>query len=194
MARHSRRQRTRTRKMRGGGYGSAASYGEYVNGTTDAQFNRVFGSEYASVPGNAIIGAQGQNITPATRIPTPAQLAAAQSGGKRRKSAGGYVRGRQPNVWDVLAQSSDPRMAYTTGVVQSEPQMMQSQPQFDNSRIMGSQVVRARGGKRRYKGLLGEVVDESTLPAAGVFTVLSMQPKYTRKKGGKRHSRRYRKH
>jgi hypothetical protein len=86
MARHSRRHRTRSRRMRGGG--SAASWGMEVNGPVDAQYNRVFGPEYANVPGNVIIGAQGQNITPATRIPTPAQLSAAQSGGKRRRHGG----------------------------------------------------------------------------------------------------------
>jgi hypothetical protein len=179
MARHSRRQRTRTRKMRGGGYGSAASYGEYVNGTTDAQFNRVFGPEYANVPGNIIIGAQGQNITPPTRMPTPAQLAAAQSaqlsaaqsGGKRKKTVGGIpmsdgpgvnpyapIRPRpmQPNVWDVLSQSSDPRMTYATGM----------------------------GGRRRKRGgFFGEAaVNQAVVP----FALLGMQQTYRRKRGGRR--------
>jgi len=179
MARHSRRHRSRTRKMRGGGYGSAASYGEYVNGTTDAQYNRVFGPEYANVPGNVIIGAQGQNIPSASQIPTPAQLAAAQSGGKRKKSVGGVQisdgpgvnpyaptrpRPMQQNVWDVLAQSNDPRMTYTTGM----------------------------GGKRRKRGgFLGEsVVNQAVVP----FALLGMQQTYRRKRGGKRHTRKHRKH
>lgn len=80
MARHSRRTR-RTRKMKGGD--SAASWGMKVNGPVDAQFNRVFGPQYAGVPGNVIIGAQGQNLPPASQVPTSAQLSAAQSGGKR---------------------------------------------------------------------------------------------------------------
>ena len=81
MARHSRRHRSRSRKMKGGD--SAASWGVKVNGPVDAQLNRVFGPQYAGVPGNVIIGAQGQNLPPASQIPTSAQLSAAQSGGKR---------------------------------------------------------------------------------------------------------------
>jgi hypothetical protein len=111
------------------GGSSAASWGMQVNGPVDAQYNRVFGPEYANVPGNVIIGAQGQNITPATRIPTPEQLLLAQSGGKRR----------------------------------------------------------------RYSGILGEIVDESSLPSAGVIALLGVK-KSRRKRGGRRHTRRHRKH
>lgn len=83
MARHSRRTR-RTRKMKGGGpYTSASSYGTYVSGSTNAQYDRVFGPEYANVPGNVIIGAQGQNLPPTSQMPTPTQLSLAQSGGTR---------------------------------------------------------------------------------------------------------------
>lgn len=90
MARHSRKhsRKHRSRRMAGGSYGSAASYGTYVNGGADAQYNRVFGPQYANVPGNVIIGAQGQNITPASQMPTAANLAAAQSAGKRRRRGG----------------------------------------------------------------------------------------------------------
>jgi hypothetical protein len=70
--------------MKGGGqYTSASSYGEYVLGSTNDQYNRVFGPEYANVPGNVIIGAQSQNLPPMSQIPTPAQLSLAQSGGTR---------------------------------------------------------------------------------------------------------------
>ena len=50
-------------KMKGGNsYSSASSYGSYVNGDGNSQFNRVFdkGGQYGNVPGNAMIGAQGQ--------------------------------------------------------------------------------------------------------------------------------------
>jgi hypothetical protein len=49
--------------MKGGTpYSSASSYGSYVNGSGNAQFNRVFDQtgQYAKFPGNAMIGAQGQ--------------------------------------------------------------------------------------------------------------------------------------
>ena len=87
MARHrSRRHRSRSRRMRGGQ--GAAEWGMQVNGPTDAQFNRVFGPEYANVPGNVIIGAQGQNITPVDRMPTSADLSRVQSAGRRRRRGG----------------------------------------------------------------------------------------------------------
>ena len=50
-------------KMKGGNsYSSASSYGSYVNGNGNAQFSRVFdkGGQYGNIPGNAMIGAQGQ--------------------------------------------------------------------------------------------------------------------------------------
>ena len=88
MARHSRRHRSRSRSRRMRGGQGAAEWGVQVNGSTNAQFNRVFGPEYANIPGNVIIGAQGQNITPADRIPTVADLARVQAGGRRRRRGG----------------------------------------------------------------------------------------------------------
>jgi len=43
-------------------YSSGAGYGMYVNGPLDTQYGRVFSTsgQYGSVPGNAMIGAQGQ--------------------------------------------------------------------------------------------------------------------------------------
>lgn len=78
MARHSRRTR-RTRKMKGGD--SASTWGMKVNGPVGAQFDRVFGPQYAGVPGNVIIGAQGQNIPTASQIPTSQQLELIQRAG-----------------------------------------------------------------------------------------------------------------
>ena len=82
----SRKNRTRSRKMRGGNYTSASSYGTYVNGTPASQYNRVFEQTgpYGQTPGNIIIGAQGQNATPVTRMPTSAELSLIQKAGKRR--------------------------------------------------------------------------------------------------------------
>jgi hypothetical protein len=123
--------------MRGGG--STSSWGMEVNGPVNAQYNRVFGPEYANVPGNVIIGAQGQNITPATRIPTPAQLSAAQSGGKHKRFAGG---------------------------------------------------VKRNGFSAEPLTNLAEALNQPVFP----FPYLSNQQTYRRKRGGKRHTRRHRKH
>ena len=88
---HSRRHRHRhSRKYRGGNgsYTSAASYQEYVNGTSvNDQVNRTFG-ESVSDNGNLIIGAQGQNAT-MSGIPSNEQLSLVQSAGKSRKRRGG---------------------------------------------------------------------------------------------------------
>lgn len=72
------RRHNRSSRMSGGSpYNSASSYGMYVNGTTDDQFMRTMSQsgQYGSVPGNTIIGAQGQN---------------AQRAGSRRKR-GGFI-------------------------------------------------------------------------------------------------------
>jgi hypothetical protein len=60
--RHGRRH-SRGHKRGGGSYSSAASFGEHVNGNTNAQYDRVFSTsgQYGNIPGNTIIGAQGQN-------------------------------------------------------------------------------------------------------------------------------------
>jgi hypothetical protein len=74
--------------MKGGSgqYTSGSSYGVYVNGPVGAQYDRVFGPQYASVPGNVIIGAQGQNLPPASQIPTSQQLALIQKAGGNKGS------------------------------------------------------------------------------------------------------------
>lgn len=90
MARYSRRNR----KMRGGSYSSASSYGTYVNGSGDAQYNRVFdqAGQFGKLQGNIIIGAQGQNVTPVSQVPNSNQLSLIQSAGRRRRSRkGGFV-------------------------------------------------------------------------------------------------------
>jgi hypothetical protein len=77
---------SRRRGKRGGAaYSSAASYGSYVNGSGDSQWNRVFTG--ANLPnGNEIIGAQGQNST----IPPSVASSGKMTGGKRRTKKGGF--------------------------------------------------------------------------------------------------------
>lgn len=130
MARHSRRHRSRSRgrRMRGGSYSSASTYGEYVNGSGASQYNRVFdqAGAYGQLQGNVIIGAQGQNVPPPSQVPNASQLALVQKAGRRHR----------------------------------------------------------RGG------FLGEVVNQAIVP----FTLLGMQNTYRRKRGGRRHTRKHRKH
>jgi hypothetical protein len=93
MARHSRRHRSRSRRMRGGSYTSASSYGMYVNGTGGSQWARTMDQSgpYGQVQGNVIIGAQGQNVQPSSMMPNQSQLNLAQSGGRRRRRRGGFL-------------------------------------------------------------------------------------------------------
>ena len=87
MARHKSR---RHRRMRGGSgnYTDASSYGMYVNGTGGSQWDRTMdqAGAYGQIPGNVIIGAQGQNVTPPSQIPTNLNLV--QSAGKKRRRGG----------------------------------------------------------------------------------------------------------
>lgn len=80
------------RKLRGGSYNSGTTYNEYVNGSGDAQYNRVFdqGGMYDTRPSNLLIGAQGQWSQP-TNAPTAQNLSLIQSAGtRRRRKRGGY--------------------------------------------------------------------------------------------------------
>lgn len=88
MARHSRRHRSR--KMRGGSYTDGASYGMYVNGTGGSQWTRTMdqAGPYGQVQGNVIIGAQGENVPPASQIPSGSNLSLVQSAGRRRRRGG----------------------------------------------------------------------------------------------------------
>jgi hypothetical protein len=90
--RHSRRHGRRHKGGAGEPYSSAASYGEYVNNSENSQYNRVFSETgpYSSVPGNTIIGAQGQN-SHWPGVPNSQQLSLIQKAGKRgsRKRSGG---------------------------------------------------------------------------------------------------------
>ena len=99
MARHSRRHRSRSRgrgrgrTLSGGSYSSATTYGEYVNGSAGSQYNRVFdqAGAYGQIPGNVIIGAQGQNVDPPSQVPSQQNLDLIQSAGRRRYRKGGFL-------------------------------------------------------------------------------------------------------
>ena len=93
MARHSRRYSRRhiSRKMKGGTYTDGASYGMYVNGTGDSQWSRTMDQSgaYGQVPGNVIIGAQGQNVRPPSQM-SDGDLNLIQSAGRKHKR-GGFI-------------------------------------------------------------------------------------------------------
>lgn len=98
MARHNSRRHTsrhRSRKMRGGTYSSATTYGQYVNGSGGSQWNRTMdqGGSYGQIPGNTLIGAQGQNVPSASQMPTGAQLGLVQRAGSRHRRGrkGGFL-------------------------------------------------------------------------------------------------------
>ena len=88
--RHSRRHISRSRKMRGGSYTSASTYGAFVNGSPASQFARTFDTTgpYASRVGTEYVGAQGQNAQQ-PGVPSAEQLKLVQSAGKRRKNRRG---------------------------------------------------------------------------------------------------------
>ena len=88
--RHTRRHISRSRKMRGGSYTSASTYGAYVNGTPDSQFSRTFDATgpYASRAGSEYVGAQGQ-WSQQQNVPTAQNLSLIQSAGRRRKNRRG---------------------------------------------------------------------------------------------------------
>jgi hypothetical protein len=97
MTKHSRsRRHSRSRKMRGGNYTSASTYGSYVNGSGDSQFARTFDSTgpYASRAGSEYVGAQGQ-WSQQPGEPSAQNLSLVQSAGKgkkyRKSRRGGFI-------------------------------------------------------------------------------------------------------
>ena len=88
--RHSRRHRSRSRRMRGGSYTSGSSYGTYVNGSPDSQFARTFDATgpYAARAGSEYVGAQGQ-WSQQPNTPSAQNLSLIQSAGRRRRSRRG---------------------------------------------------------------------------------------------------------
>jgi len=94
MAKHSRKSRRHSRRHRRqrGGYSSASTYGEYVNGPVNAQYDRVFDQtgQYAARQSNVLVGAQGQ-WAQQPNTPTTQNLSLVQSAGKSRRRRGGFV-------------------------------------------------------------------------------------------------------
>ena len=92
-SRYSRSNKRNYKMKRGGSnYDSAASYGTYVNGTEDAQFNRTFDQTgpFADRIGNGYVGAQGQ-WSQIPNVPSAQNLSLVQSAGKSRKKRGGLI-------------------------------------------------------------------------------------------------------
>jgi len=145
---HSRRHK------RGGSYTSASSYGTYVNGNQNAQYDRVFSTSgaYGNVPGNLSIGQQGQNAQQ-PGVPDGKSLALVQSAGGRKKRGG---------LWgEVINQAVVPVA------------LLGMQQKYGRKKV---------GGKTRSKrgGLLGEIINQAVVPVA----LLGMQNSYRRKKHG----------
>jgi hypothetical protein len=155
-----------------GGYTSAASYGMAVNGDTNAQYNRVFGPQYAGVPGNVIIGAQGQNIPSQSQIPTAANLALAQSAGKRRRH-GGFVGEEAVVPLSLLAM----------------------QQTYKGKKGGSTAKFAGKGSTGNKRSRCGGFFTEAAINQAVVpFALVGMQQTYRRKRRGGKITRRHHKH
>jgi hypothetical protein len=82
-------------KYGGSSYSSASSYGTYVNGSGNSQYDRVFSQNSPDInnPSNNIWGVQGQNLT-MPQNPTPQQLSLIQSAGAKRRTTRRMSRSR----------------------------------------------------------------------------------------------------
>ena len=111
------KSKSRSRSMKGGNYSSGSSYGMYVAGTGDSQWDRTMDQtgQYGRIPGNTLIGVQGQNISPQSQLPTNEQLLLAQSAGKKHRSRKHKSRKHQSRknrkggfLGQVIAQAATP--------------------------------------------------------------------------------------
>lgn len=127
----ARKVNSRRHKKGGSNYSSAASYGSYVNGTENQQYDRTLSTSgpYANIPGNVIIGAQGQNsVQP--NLPTSQSMALIQSAGKRS-------RGKRGGLWgQVINQAVVP---FT---------LLGLQQTYRKKRHGGKKTRKVRGGRR----------------------------------------------
>ena len=100
---HSKRHHGGKRHKKGGQYSSAATYGNFVNGNVNDQFSRVFDTNgpYGQIPGNVIIGAQGQNAGYPPSVSAPS-IPPLQKAGKRSK------RRRGGNIGSIINQAIVP--------------------------------------------------------------------------------------
>jgi hypothetical protein len=110
MAKHSRRRsRSHRHKVKRGGanYSSASTYGTYVAGTANEQYDRVFSQTGpdSGIQSNILTGVQGQN-THQQSSPTGQNLSLIQSAGKRRSRR---TRHKKGGLWgEVLNQAIVP--------------------------------------------------------------------------------------
>ena len=107
-------RRHRKRSMRGGTpYTSATTYGEYVNGSENSQYDRTFSQTgpYGNVPGNLLIGKEGQ-WSQEVGAPSSASLSLIQSAGSKRrrhrKGSRHTKKRRGGNIGQVLNQAVVP--------------------------------------------------------------------------------------
>jgi hypothetical protein len=108
MARH--RRRSHSVKRGGGNYTSASTYGSYVNGSGNSQYNRVFdeNTSNAARQSNVIIGAQGQNSHQPNQ-PSGQNLSLIQSAGRRRRRTNRRTRTKRGGLWgEVINQAIVP--------------------------------------------------------------------------------------
>ena len=107
MPKHSRRSH-RVKRGGSGNYSSASTYGSYVNGPLNAQYDRVFDQTTANAArqSNIIIGAQGQNAQQ-PNMPSSQNLSLVQSAGRRRTSR--RSRNKKGGLWgEVINQAVVP--------------------------------------------------------------------------------------
>lgn len=155
------------RHKRGGSYSSASTYGSYVNGSQNAQYNRVFSTSgaYGNVPGNNLIGQQGQNAIQ-QGVPDSKSLTLIQS-------AGSKGRGKRGGIWGQVINQAVVPVA-----------LLGMQQNYGRKRTGGR---RSRG---KNGGFLGEIVNQAIVPVA----LLGMQNTYRRKRTGGTHTRKHRRH
>lgn len=107
-------RRHRKRSMRGGSpYSSATTYGEYVNGSENSQYDRTLSltGPYANVPGNLLIGKEGQ-WSQMVGTPSASNLSLVQSAGSKRrrnrKGSGNTKKRRGGFIGQVINQAVVP--------------------------------------------------------------------------------------
>jgi hypothetical protein len=115
-----------------GNYTSASSYGSYVNGSGNSQFDRTFDQtgQYANRLGNDYVGAQGQ-MANLPGQPSSQNLSLIQSAGKRR--------GRRGGLWGSVINQA---------IV---PFSILAAQQTYRKRKGGKRTRKAMGGKRSRK-------------------------------------------
>jgi hypothetical protein len=96
--------------MMRGGATSAASYGLEVAGSAGSQFSRTFDQSgpYGQIQGNRIILESGQNVMPASQMPTSSNLNLIQSAGGKSKHRRKNKRGGFGSIGEVIRQAIVP--------------------------------------------------------------------------------------